>query len=357
MSELEAAQAAMEACYEAGWSDGLPVLPPWPSRVEAFLATTSAPREAVVLSLDHLGRAVTVELAAVNAAMAGCKPEYFPVVLAALEALEAEGVARVGGWQSTTGGAPLLVVNGPVRQQLGFNASGNVLGPGFRANATVGRAIRLTILNALGIRPHDLDQSTQGTAAKWTLCVAENEEESPFEPLHAEWGCAASTSVVSALHIRSVDFVDNRQVSRPEQLLQDLAGTLVRTGAQVTAQGWAVILLGPEHAQLLAHHGYRKADVRQALWEKAAVSHQTLARAGKDGVEQPLQWRRPGRPQDGPPSDPLSVIRLVARPEHLAIVVTGAGTAGVSAVAHALGPSLNPGFQGWGWAAVSKWVR
>lgn len=333
MSELEAAQAAMEACYEAGWSDGLPLLPPWPPRVKAFLATTSAPRDAVVLSLDHLGRAVTVELAAVNAAMAGCKPEYFPVVLAAFQAVIDEGSPIIGAWQSTTGGAPLLVVDGPVRHRLGFNAGGNVLGPGFRANATVGRAIRLAILNALGIRPHDLDQSTQGTAAKWTLCIAENEAESSFEPLHVELGFAEETSVVSALHIRSVDFLDNRHGERPEQLLNDLADTASRCGVMRRHRNCTAIILSPEHARWLSDHGYTKAAIKAYFIEHAGRRYRDLQRVGKDAVEHPLGSSRPSTPGERMGRDDSELVRPFASPDQVLIVVAGAANAGVSAVA------------------------
>ncbi|MBX5466095.1 MAG: hypothetical protein K6U14_01190 [Firmicutes bacterium] len=343
---------AMEAGYEAGWSDGLPVLPPVREKVDEFLRWTPRRPDEVLLTFEHVGRECTVELAAANAVMAGCRPEYLPVVIAALEAIRAEGVATVGAWQSTTGSAPLLVVNGPVRQALGFNSAGNVFGPGFRANATVGRAIRLIILNVFGIRPHDLEQATQGTPAKYTCCIAENEEQSPWEPLHVDLGYPKDAGVVSSLHVRSIDFLDNRQANRPEQLLNDLANSITRTGAQVNARTTVLVVLGPEHAQWLAAQGYSKADVRQALWERAVRSYRDLARAGKEAVDQPLGWRRPHRAEDGPQPDPDTMIRLVQRPEDIVLVVAGAANAGVSAVAHALGASLNPDFQGLGSARI-----
>ncbi|MCS7174062.1 MAG: hypothetical protein N0A24_12005, partial [Armatimonadetes bacterium] len=172
----------IESCYARGWTDGFPVVPPTEALVQAFLAQVDRDPEEVILTQEHLGRRCTVRLAAANAVMAGCRPEYFPVVLAALEALQ-ELVGNRAVLMPQHGQAVLVIVNGPIRHQLAFNCRDNVLSPGDRANATVGRAIRLVILNALGIRPHGYDQSTQGTPAKYSFCIAENEEESPWEPL------------------------------------------------------------------------------------------------------------------------------------------------------------------------------
>src|SRR5579872_6355562 len=147
------AQAAIEYCYEQGWSDGLPLVPASQPLVDQFLATTKHDPEEVIGSLEQVGRDCTVYLAAVNAAMAGCTPEYFPVVLAAFDALMRERAARGGGFQSTSGPAPLIVVNGPIRQELGFNTAGGTFGPGFRPNMTIPRAIGLIVRNAFGIHP------------------------------------------------------------------------------------------------------------------------------------------------------------------------------------------------------------
>src|SRR5262249_52699114 len=178
----EEARAAIEYCYAQGWSDGLPLVPVSQPLVEAFLATTSRSPDEVIGEVEQVGRNCTVYLAAVNAAMAGCLPEYFPVVLAAFDTLMRERAARGGGWQPTSGPAPMIVVNGPVRHELGFNTQGGAFGPGFRPNATVARAIGLIVRNAFGIRPHVLEQATQGLPGRWSICLAENEEESPWPP-------------------------------------------------------------------------------------------------------------------------------------------------------------------------------
>ena len=163
------AQRAIEYCYDQGWSDGLPLVPASTPLVDQFLATTDKDPGEIIGSLEQLGRDCTVYLAAVNAAMAGCKPEYFPVVLAAFEALMRERAARGGGFQSTSGPAPLIVVNGPIRQQLGFNTAGGAFGPGFRPNMTIPRAIGLIVRNAFGIHPHVLEQATQGVPGRWSI--------------------------------------------------------------------------------------------------------------------------------------------------------------------------------------------
>src|ERR1700753_4252464 len=168
------AQRAIEYCYEKGWSDGLPLVPVSKPLLDEFLATTDKDPEEIIGSLEQVGRDVNVYLAAINAAMAGCKPEYFPVVLAAFEALLRDRAARGGGFQSTSGPSPLIVVNGTIRQELGFKHARGGFGPGFRPNATIPRAIGLIFRNAFGIHPHVLEQATQGLPGRWEGCLAED---------------------------------------------------------------------------------------------------------------------------------------------------------------------------------------
>src|ERR1700733_7430286 len=210
------AQRAIEYCYEQGWSDGLPLVPASKPLVDRFLATTDKDPDEIIGSLEQVGRDVDVRTAAINAAMAGCQPAYFPVVLAAFEALMRERAARGGGFQSTSGPAPLIVVNGPIRQQLGFNTAGGAFGPGFRPNMTIPRAIGLMVRNAFGIHPHVFEQATQGVPGRWSICIAENEEEPPWEPLAADGGAGGGVSAVSATLTRTMEFVDNRHAPDPQ---------------------------------------------------------------------------------------------------------------------------------------------
>jgi hypothetical protein len=159
--DIDEVRRVMEEYSDRGWTDGLPVMPVTESYLAEFLARTTRPADEVLLAMPHLDRECTVRTAAINAAMAGCRPEYFPVVVAAWSALEQEGYVPRAIWQSTTGTAAMLLVNGPIREQIGLNSKGNVFGSGFRANATIGRALRLTAINAFGLRPRELDQATQ----------------------------------------------------------------------------------------------------------------------------------------------------------------------------------------------------
>ena len=330
----DAAQAAIEYCYDQGWSDGLPLVPSSRPLVDAFLAQTPRAPEEVIGRNLQVDRECTVELAAINAAMAGCRPEYFPVVLAAWEALTRDRAAGGGGWQSTSGPAPLIVVNGPVRGRLGFNCGVGVFGPGFRPNATVARAIGLIVRNVYGIVPQVLEQATQGLPGRWSICLGENEEESPWPPLSVEAGLPPGTSAVSAMLLRTCEFVDNRNTQDPEELLADFADTISRTGQAIVPFSTAGLVLGVEHAQLLAGGGFTKRDVQRWLYERCVRSREDLARVGKglDGLT------GPGIGEDG--------LHMLPSPEQLLIVVAGARNAAMSMVVRPFG------FAGWSRSAV-----
>jgi hypothetical protein len=333
---------AMEYYADRGWTDGLPVVPVTESYLAEFLATSRDPDE-VLMAMPHLNRRCTVRLAAINAALAGCRPEYFPVVLAAWESLTREGYATRGIWQSTTGTAPLLIVNGPVRERIGLNSRGNVFGSGFRANATIGRAIRLGAINAFGLRPHQLDQATQGTPAKYTACIAENEEESPWPPLHAQFGLEPSDSAVTAMVIRSCLHIEARHTTVPEQLGLDLAGTIARTGALVHETISALVVLGPEHARLFARAGWSKAGLSQFIYDHAVRSRAELAAVGKDAIARQTRWRLPADHPDAVPDEARAggnpdVVRLLNSADAVLVAVAGANNAGVSAVIETFGP-------------------
>ncbi|WP_425826364.1 hypothetical protein [Streptomyces fractus] len=328
------ARRAVEYAYEHEWSDGLPLVPPTPDLVDRFLATTPRQPSEIIGEMEHLGRTCTVELAAVNAAMAGCAPDHFPVVLAAWEALMLERAARGGAWQSTSGPSPLIVVNGPVRADLGFNSAGGALGPGFRANATVARAIGLIVRNAFGLRPHGLEQSTQGVPGRWSLCVGENEEDSPWEPLATSTGLAADA--VTATLLRTSAYVDNRHTGDAEQVLWDLADAMSATGSIIFRTTSCALLLGPDHARQLADAGYGRADVQRWLYEHAGRTVADLRRAGKDGVGEDNGVRyATGTAPDAPGGEEF--VRFLPSPESIPVLVTGAHGAAMSMVARIFG--------------------
>ncbi len=342
----DAAQAAVEHCYEQGWSDGLPLVPATRPVVDRFLATAGRQADEVIGRLPQLDRAVTVELAAINAVMAGCLPEYFPVVLAAWEALMRDRAAAGGGWQSTSGPAPLIVLNGPVRAELGVNAVGGAFGPGFRPNATIARAIGLIVRNAYGIHPHELEQATQGLPGRWSICLGENEEDSPWPPLASDGGVPPGVSAVSATLLRTCEFVDNRHTSSAAQLLTDFADTIGRSGAWIFRHAGAGVVFCPEHAHLLANAGFDKERVRAWLAEHSGRSTAELARAGKDALDG-HGVRLPGEPADHErahaagtdPADGPEFQRMLpgAEPQNLMIVVAGARNAGISMVLRLFG--------------------
>ena len=339
--------SAMEYYAERGWTDGLPVVPVTESYLAEFLAQTDRDPGEVVLAMPHLNRECTVRLAAINAALAGCRPEYFPVVLAAWESLRKEGYVTRGIWQSTTGTAPLLVVNGPIRAAIGLNGRGNVFGPGFRANATIGRAIRLTAINAFGLRPHQLDQATQGTPAKYTCCIAENEEDSPWPALHTDFGFNPAESAVTAMVFRSCIHLEARHTTVPEQLARDIANTIARTGSLVHQTISACVVLAPEHAHVFDRAGWDKAELRRFLHEHAVVDRATLAAVGKEALSRRSKWRlpadHPDAVPDDSPTDPKSgAVRSLNSPEAVLVIVAGANNAGVSAIIETMGARGDP---------------
>jgi hypothetical protein len=318
------ARELIEYCYTQGWTDGLPVVPPIQEFVDEFLTHTGRDPDEVLMLQSHLNRTCNVRQAAINAVMAGCRPEYFPVLLAAIDAFESSGSARTNLMQSTTGQAEMIVVNGPVRNELGFNCSGNIFGPGDRPNATIGRALRLVIMNVLGIRPHEFDQSTQGTSAKYACCIAENEEESPWEPLHVERGFPRDASTVTVQMMRSDLYVEHRSTQVPGEILMTIADSMSYAGmiTQVTDARMlhgAIVVIGPEHAQLIARQGWSKQDVKQFLFENFGKTKRELRRYGK------LHPDLDAEAED-------AFIRVTSSPEWIQVVVAGANNGGVSTV-------------------------
>ena len=323
------AQRAIEYCYDQGWSDGLPLVPVSKPLLDRFLATTDKEPDEIIGSLEQVGRDVDVRTAAINAAMAGCKPEYFPVVLAAFDALMRERAARGGGFQSTSGPAPLIVVNGPIRQELGFNTAGGAFGPGFRPHMTIPRAIGLIVRNAFGIHPHVLEQATQGVPGRWSICVAENEEESPWEPFAENGGVTGGVSAVSATLTRTMEFVDNRHTPNPEDVLRDFRDTISRIGSQIFPLSSVALVLCPEHAQMFAAAGMSKADVQNWLIERSGRTGAELTSMGKAEVN-----RKGFR---GEYEGDETFHRFLAGPTSIPVIVAGAKNAAISMVVRIFG--------------------
>src|SRR5262245_60621392 len=185
--------AAIDWCYEHGWTDGLPVVPPVVGRVKAMLAADNRPPDTVIATHPATTLELTLHSAAVNAVMAGCLPEYLPVLVSAFEAMDRPDFNFHGSTASTGGSAPLLVVSGPYADEIGMNSDVNLFGPGNRANATIGRAVRLILRNVFQMLPGISDKSTQGNPGKYSFCIAERMRGNPWPPLREAQGYPAGT--------------------------------------------------------------------------------------------------------------------------------------------------------------------
>jgi hypothetical protein len=268
-----------ETLYARGVTDGLPVVAPTAARVEAAVEASGRPRDGLVgLVAPKLGRA-TVEKVAINAVMAGCRPEYMPAVIAAVEAICDPAFALVGVSGTTDAVALLLILNGPIRSKLDVNSGAGVFGPGWRANATIGRAVRLVWQNVGGAAAGGVSMSTFSQTGRYSYCIGENEEESPWEPLHVEHGFAADDSTVAAIAAEAPQVVANTMGRTAREIL----ATIARSGVVIASEthaglGDTVLVIGPEHARTIAADGWSKEAARQFVWE------QTQADAGGHGV-------------------------------------------------------------------------
>ena len=276
--EVDGFLEANELYHERGWSDGLPIIPPTEDMVFDFLQASGRDASDVLGTEPVRGKVLTVEKAAINAVMAGCKPEYFPVVLAAAEAICEDQFNLHAITASTMGAAILTVVNGPIVSQIGLNSGINVFGPGRRANATIGRALRLIAINVIGAIPGGLDKATFGHAGKYSWCIAEAEEESPWEPLHVERGMSAGQSAVSVFAGLSPWQTTNHAGHTPEAILTTVADVLKSVGPD---QGEVLLIMSPEHVGHIRAAKWSKLQVKEYLAEKAQRTVGDWAEAGR----------------------------------------------------------------------------
>jgi len=304
-----------ETFYERGWTDGLPIVPPTEAAVAAMLRATSRDPEEILGVLPPRQGEATVERVAISAVMAGCLPEYLPVVIAAVEAV-ADPAFNLDGVQATTHPvAPLIVVNGPIARRLAINSGYNCFGQGFRANATIGRALRLVLMNVGGGIPGSGDRSTQGSPAKFTYCIAEHEDANPWGPLHAERGFSPDTSTVTVLGCEGPHNIQEHYSNTGLGILQTIAGAMGQAGSNnVLRHGFPMLTLGPEHAATIAADGYTKATIREYLYEHAAFPLDTLS-----PEYQEVLWDLNGVER----GDPHGMARIMDKPEDLLIIVAG----------------------------------
>ena len=277
--------AANELFQDNGWTDGLPIIPPTEKLVHTFLDAVRLDGVDVVGIEPVRRRRITAEKVAIAAVMAGCRPEYMPVVLAVVRAICAPEFGLHGTTASTGGSAQFIVVNGPIRKTLGMNATHNVLANASRANATIDRVPRLLILNVLGGAPGRLDRSTLGHPGKFTFCVAEDEEDHPWTALAVERGIAEGESAVTVLAAGSPHQLMNEWTRDPRELLETYAATM--RANLLTYSIWSgnyAIVVGRQHRDVLIAAGWSKRDVREYLHERARVTRGEWRSVGKAAV-------------------------------------------------------------------------
>ena len=326
---------AIEKCYDLGWTDGLPVVPPTAYRVQEFLDYAGRPVDEVLGKLPERRREVTVGKVAANAVMAGCLPEYFPVVIAAAEAMLDPVFNLVGPSSSLGGAAILVIVNGPVIQDLDINCRNNIFGPGNRANSSIGRSIRLILMNACAAIPGLFDRSMLGHPGKFSYCIAENEMETHWDPLHVERGFSRDESAVTVFACEGPRQV--RMAAKPEIILTGVAdvassyGTSMSTTgsigdrSSVVRQGQiALVVAGTSDVW----EGWSKEDVRQYLWPMVRRSVADLKRV--EVIKGDLE-----------PGDEDSFLQLVPSPEDILLVAGGGPEGPTSALIPSWGPKVS----------------
>jgi len=313
--------AAIDYCYEQGWTDGLPVIPPVVDRVHAMLAYEGRPPEAVIATHPATGLQLTVHAAAVNAVMAGCLPEYFPVVVAAFEAMDKPDFNFHGSTASTGGSAPLLIVSGPYADAIGMNADVNLFGPGNRANATIGRATRLILRNVFQMIPGISDKSTQGNPGKYSFCIAERARDNPWPLLSQAQDYPEGVSSVTVFAGGGFCNVENHGGNTPEQILGSVADAMANDGCITLGQ--SVVILAPEHMLILAGAGWTRQNAQDFLFSHAKRTVEEMTRVGK---YRDVEYDK----QHGPDSHPLAEAGHVHRgltPDDI-LITMGGGDAG-----------------------------
>jgi len=303
-------------------SDGLPIVPPTPERVTRMLEGTDRDPQEVIGLIPPKWAPASIEKLAINAVMAGCLPEYLSVIIAAVEAI-CEPRFNLYGVQATTGYVgPALLLNGPIRTALNVNCDSGVFGPGFRANATIGRAIRLILITVGGAYPGDTDRSTFGWPGKYTMCFGENQEKSPWEPYHVEMGFTPNDSTVTVFGINGFLPIHTAG-NRGEQALSSLAEVLkMHHGVSHLdvgsfGGGTPLIGLGIEDAEIMAWDSITKKQVKDYLWEHASLKF-TEVPARRKGHKSDDELLR-----ESPNVTPDGMVHLSTKPEDIMVVVLG----------------------------------
>ncbi len=257
---------AIDLCYANGWTDGLPVIPPTAERITAMLAAVQLEPAQQLSFIENRQVSVTAEKVAINAVMAGCKPEYMPVIVATVEALADPLYGYHGPATSTGGSAVFMLVNGPMAKQIGLNGGDNLFGPGWRANATIGRAIRLIMRNVIGTIPGELDRSSLGHAGKYSFCIAENEEDSPWPAFHTTRGFQPTQNAVTLFAAYAPHQYSNRLSATAEGVLQTACAHMKISAGTARQPQYAMVFAG-EHQEIMKKDGWSREDVQHYVFE------------------------------------------------------------------------------------------
>jgi len=265
---------AQEAYFEKGWTDGLPIVPPTPELVERFLGYVGLTAGHVLGAVPTREVTVTAEHVAINAVMAGCKAEYMPVVVAAVEALLDPDANLHSTTATLAGAAHAVIVNGPIRNDLDVNCKAGCFGPGWRANATMGRALRLVVRNVCKSIPGFLDRATFSQSARFTFCFGENEEDSPWIPLHVERGLPQGSDAVTVASARHI--ISAQSTARTPEAILDAIIRMARTKGVGSAPvlnntNDLVVVIGQEHMRYIGDAGWSKKAVREYLYPRMVV--------------------------------------------------------------------------------------
>ncbi len=277
-----------EAAFDRGWTDGLPVVAPTEKRVLAMLSGTGRSPDEVVASVPPDLVEATVEQVAINAVMAGCKPEYFPVVLAAVEAACTEEFNIHGLLATTYFSGPIIVVNGPVADRIGMNSHGNAFGQGNRANLTIGRALQLVIRNLGGGRPGEIDMAALGSPGKISFCFAEREHDSPFAPLAVDRGIPEGTSALTLFAGHGPTAIVDQRSRTPESLVRSFAASLRAVASPKLVIGFdAMLVVSPEHGRIFTEAGWDRSRLSAEL-DRLLVFEANHLLQGTDGIDEGL---------------------------------------------------------------------
>ena len=318
-----------EFFLEKEWSDGLPVVTPTEERIARMLTGTKRNPEEVIGPIPPAMEIATVESVAVHALMAGCKPEYLPVVIAATEMMLRDEF-NVNGVQGTMHGvAPMMIVNGPYAEEIGIHGGNGCMGPGFRANAAIGRAIRLILMNLGAGIPGVSSMTIFGMPSRYTYCLTENMEDHPWESLAVSKGYGPDENVITMAMVESPRFCFDDVSDGPDRLLNGVADTMVAMGSwNMHTRSDMVVAMGPQHAAICANAGMSRADVHSRLCEIAGRKVGDLKNGGNWRRERALAF-----PIDVDPDDDDCFIPAIKDPQDLQLIVAG-GWGPCTAVCH-----------------------